>query len=95
MTQIGIANTQVKKKMREIKIFRNMTEVSNVNGKITMIHQDDMQVYNTWFLTTDHSIDEVIYRGDSDGLPDIYKPFLQKIDNPKKVLITSSSQDTY
>lgn len=83
------------KKMRELKIFRNMMEIDRTETKKTIIHQDDMTAYNSWLLTNYHYIDQIIYRGDSNNLPEKYRPFLPKIGNPKFVIVTESSQDTY
>lgn len=95
MTKIGIHSDTVRKKMREIAIFRNMTEVSNQNGIKTMLHQDDMTIYNGWHLTTYHFVDRILFRGEVKDLPEQYKPLLEKIGNPKNVIVTQSSQDTY
>lgn len=83
------------KKMRDIKIFRNMTEIPNDNGKKTILHHDDMITYNSWFLIQYHSVDSVIFRGKSKDIPEQYKSFLPKIGNPDYVIITSSDKDTY
>lgn len=84
------------KKMRELGIFKNQTELSNENGK-TMLHQDDMTSYNSWFLIEHHFVDKVIYRGDASKAPNIpnLKEGLEKIGNPKNVIITFSTKDTY
>ena len=83
------------KKMRELKIFRNMFEIDRTESKKIVIHQDDMSFYNSWLLTNYHYIDKIIYRGDTKNLPEKYRPFLEKIGNPISVLVTESSQDTY
>ena len=95
MTEIGIQTESIRKKMREIGIFRNMTEISNENGLKTILHKDDMPTYNSWHLTTYHFVDKVLFRGSASDLPDQYKPYLEKIGNPKNVIVTQSSQDTY
>ena len=87
---------EVYKKMREIKIFRNLTPLNS--EKTLILHQDDMQSYNSWFLTSHHSVDKVVYRGLASNAPsDIenLKEGLEKIGNPKNILITFSTQDTY
>jgi len=81
--------------MRDIAIFRNMTEISNESGVKTILHQDDMTMYNSWHLTSYHYVDKVLYRGSSSELPHQYQAFLDKIGNPKNVIVTQSSQDTY
>jgi hypothetical protein len=84
------------KKMRELAIFQNKI---SLNDKSTMIlHIDDMPPFASWFLTTFHYVDKVIYRGQSNDAPtDIpnLKDSLQKLGNPKNILITYSEQDTY
>jgi hypothetical protein len=85
------------KKMRELGIFKNKTQLQSDNG-ILMLHQDDMMSYNSWFLTNYHLIDKVVFRGKIDDVPnDILniKEGLMKIGNPKNVIITFSNQDTY
>lgn len=83
------------KKMREIAIFRNMIMISNEEGKVTMLHEDDMSTYNSWYLTEYHSVDKVLFRGESSSLGEDMKSYLDKIGNPKKVIITVSTKDTY
>lgn len=85
----------LKNKMREIKIFRNMTQISNNNGEVIMLHEDDMPVYNSWFLISYHDVDEVIFRGESEKINQDWLPLLEKIGNPKKVIVTKSTKDTY
>ena len=83
-------------KMREMGIFKNKTSL-NSEGTM-MVHQDDMPSYNWWFLTSYHFVDKVIYRGLASNAPsDIQnlKESLDKIGNPKTILITYSEQDTY
>lgn len=83
------------KKMRELKIFQNKV---SLNGESTvMLHEDDMQTYVSWFLTEYHLVDKVLYRGLSSKAPDIdnLRESLDKIGNPKYVIITESTQDTY
>lgn len=93
------------KRMRELAIFKNNTPLKNDNG-VLMLHQDDMSMYNSWFLTEYHGVDKVIFRGESTKLSngiieeykipkDIYEASLSKIGNPKNVIITYSTQDTY
>ena len=95
MIEIGIKTESIKKRMRDIAIFRNMTEVSNENGIKTVIHQDDMTMYNGWHLTTYHFVDRILFRGESKDLPEQYKPFVEKLGPVKNVIVTQSSQDTY
>lgn len=90
-----INRQDAQKKMRDIAIFRNMVEVSNVDGVITILHEDDMRTYNSWFLTQYHDVDAVIYRGESKNLPQEYKSFLEKIGNPSSVMVSRSTKDTY
>lgn len=95
MKEIGIQTETIKKKMRDINIFRNMIEISNIGGTKIMIHHDDMPMYNSWHLTTFHLIDEILYRGSDKDLPEQYKPYLEKLGKSKNVIVTQSSQDTY
>lgn len=82
--------------MRELGIFQNKCQLDN-SGNI-MLHQDDMPVYNTWFLTCFHFVDEVIYRGPSSeapkNIPNLSEG-LAKLNQPKNIIITTSKQDTY
>ncbi len=95
MTKIGVEKKDIMKKMREISIFRNMVEVSNSNGVKTVLHKDDMTMYNSWNITSYHSVDDILYRGNSNNLPEEYKPYLVKIGSPDSVIVTKSTQDTY
>lgn len=85
-----------KKKLREVKIFNNRVSLNNSN---MMLHEDDMPVYNSWHLIEFHYVDNLIYRGTVDNLPNNLKSqvaeCLSKIGNPKNILITQSVQDTY
>lgn len=84
------------KKMRELAIFKNQTPLNP--EKTLMLHQDDMSQFCSWFLTSYHFVDKVIYRGLSKEAPsDIenLKECLDKLGNPKHILITYSTQDTY
>lgn len=93
-----------KRKMREIKIFRNFEKLAPHNN--TMIHQDDMGAYATWLLIEEHQIERVLFRGEKDSLDplilvnndisvDNYLDCLNKLGNPKNILITQSNKDTY
>lgn len=87
---------EVIKKMRDIAIFKNKTPL-NQEGTL-MLHQDDMRTYNSWFLTSYHLVDKVVYRGlVKDAPADIenLKEALQKIGNPESIIVTYSTQDTY
>jgi hypothetical protein len=95
MIEIGIKTESIKKRLRDIAIFRNMTEVSNENGLRTVIHQDDMTMYNGWHLTTYHFVDRILFRGEAKDLPEQYRPFVEKLGHVKNVIVTQSSQDTY
>ena len=87
----------MKKKMREIAIFRNKLKVA----ENTFLHEDDMPTYTTWCLVEDHGVEKVIYRGESNKVPlqveSMYSVSenLSKIGNPAKILITFSEKDTY
>lgn len=84
------------KKMRELKIFQNKIPLNN--DSTMMLHEDDMTSFVSWFLTSYHYVDSVVYRGPATSAPtDItnLKESLQKIGNPKNILITISKQDTY
>lgn len=89
-----------KKKMRELGIFKNNTKLStdHQSNGVLMLHQDDMLMYNSWFILENHGVDEILYRGTSDkiptNLPNI-KNGLDKLGNPKNVIITFSQKDTY
>jgi hypothetical protein len=85
---------EMQKKMRELGIFKNQILISSENGK-TMLHQDDMIAYNSWFLTEYHDVDKIIYRGDVSKAPMDISEVLSKIGNPKSVIITFSTKDTY
>jgi hypothetical protein len=93
MTTINAEPTQ--KKIREIALFSNRIEVNRTNNTKTMIHEDNMPMYNTWHLLAFHLVDEVIFRGPSSELPTEYHSYLEKLGNPKNVIVTKSSQDTY
>ena len=95
MTEIGIKTESIKKRMRDIAIFRNMTEISNENGVKTILHQDDMTMYNGWHLTTYHLVDRILFRGEVKDLPEQYRPFVKKLGDVKNVIVTQSSQDAY
>lgn len=93
-----------KRKMREIKIFRNFGNINKHSN--TMLHQDDMKSYATWLLIEEHQVEKVIYRGDKDDLDptllvnnnisiDDYLDCLMDIGTPKNILITQSNYDTY
>jgi hypothetical protein len=91
-----------KKKMRELLIFKNNVKLNDN----LVLHQDDMTTYNSWFLTEYHSVEKVVFRGIPDQLPvdviskykinqDLYKVSLNKLGNPKNILVTFSTKDTY
>lgn len=85
------------KKMRELGIFKNSTKLDTKNG-VLMLHQDDMTTYNSWFLTEHHGIDKIVYRGVSENAPSDLpnlKESLVKLGNPKNVIVTFSTEDTY
>lgn len=92
-TQIEAEN--IKKRIREIALFNNKFEISNIGGTKTMIHEDDMPMYNTWHLLAFHLVDDVLYRGNSNDAPNEFKSYIEKLGNPKNVIVTKSSQDTY
>lgn len=94
--------SEQEKKMRDINIFKNKIKLNDN----LVLHQDDMTSYNSWFLTEYHGVDEVVFRGTPDKLPidviskhkiskDLYEGSLSKIGNPKNILITFSTKDTY
>ena len=89
--------SEMQKKIKELGIFKNQTLLSEQNGK-TMLHQDDMTSYNSWFLTEYHGVDKILYRGESSkaplNIPNL-KEGLEKIGNPKNVIITFSTKDVY
>lgn len=87
---------EVIKKMREIAIFQNKTALNNEGTMF--LHQDDMQTYNSWFLTEYHSVEKILYRGSSSNAPSDIQNLnesLNKIGNPESILITYSTKDTY
>jgi hypothetical protein len=87
---------KITKKMRELAIFKNQTPLNE--NKTMMLHEDNMQSFNSWFLTSYHFVDKVIYRGLSKDAPtniENLKDSLEKIGNPKYILVTYSTQDTY
>lgn len=89
---------EVKKKVRDLGIFKNQVQLENKGNGILMLHQDDMTVYNSWFLTEHHDVDEVVYRGLSENAPNTLpniKECLEKIGNPKNIIVTFSTKDTY
>ena len=86
---------KIEKRMRELGIFQNKTQISKDEMGITMIHQDDMPVYNSWHLIEFHRVDNVVWRGQSKNIPQKYKEFLPKIGNPANVIVTQSAKDTY
>lgn len=86
---------KMSKKMRDLNIFKNKVVLNKIEDTITVLHQDDMSVYLTWFLIENHGVDKVIYRGPSDKSPIDIKDGLIKLGNPKNVIITQSTQDTY
>jgi len=103
MTDQRTQKFEEKKKMKELDIFKNSIKLDDGNPRLgtLMLHQDDMTVYNSWFLTEDHDVDKIIYRGDSGKIPsDLVVKYnisesLGKIGNPKNVIITYSTKDTY
>ncbi len=86
---------ETRKKMRELAIFRNKIVINKRENLTTVLHQDDMINYNTWFLIEHHGVDKVIYRGSPDKSPIDITDELIKLGNPKNVIITQSTQDTY
>ncbi len=95
-----IKTNKTNKKMRELGIFKNSTKLSTDHSKneILMLHQDDMPSYNSWFLTEYHGVNKVVYRGLSENAPsDLpnFKESLDKLGNPKSIIVTSSTEDTY
>jgi len=102
MTKQIHAVEDIKKKMRELDIFRTMQPL----GNNTYLHVDDMPVYTSWFLIEHHNVDEIVYRGASAKMTDeqlmkaglsaeSLKEVLSKLGNPMNILITKSEQDTY
>lgn len=83
-------------RMRDLGIFKNKTPL---NKECTlMLHQDDMKSYNSWFLTSYHYVDKVIYRGKAKDAPveiENLQEALEKIGNPENIIVTFSTQDTY
>ena len=83
------------KKMRELGIFQNKIQVTQDNKSVTVLHADEIPTYNGWFLTTYHGIDQILWRGESKNAPSEYKDSITQIGNPKYVIVTQSSEDTY
>lgn len=100
-------DSKEKVKMRDLGIFKNKIDLttSKVKGKL-MLHQDDMPAYCSWFLVEHHLVDNVAFRGEpaklTTAIMDKYNLSKEAIDNslvklgnPKSIIITVSSQDTY
>lgn len=91
--------------MRDLGIFQNKKILSK-KDKTIVLHEDNMLVYNSWFLTEYHGVETVIYRGPYNKMPESILPrinqtltqfrySLNEIGTPANILITESSQDTY
>ncbi len=86
--------------MKTLKIFKNRV-VLNKDKTVTVLHQDDMDVYKSWFLISDKMVDSVSFRGNASDITnellqvigisrEAFSESLDKIGNPSKIIITNS-----
>lgn len=82
--------------MRDLGIFQNRTQLNKESDGIVMVHQDDMPMYCSWFLTSERRVDEILYRGPSDKLKvKGLQEALKVIGYPLNIIVTKSNKDTY